>query len=428
MVRNRVISFPRQIIVCLTLSLIIFLFALSCQKDEGIKQKDPNALTKAQAKEYFEQNARTLKFLTTGQTPAGTKNLDYSLTENMIIEWEQAIEGENADSYLVEVPIRMDSPVTAILYDGLGHINKNIRQVFVITSLLIEKQKNNGCVHYLVVTTVGTFSKSVDNSIYGYLCDKNSFWGYQFFSNEEGNITSSLFIDKGSFVSRQLVTEAHTPKVDGLGRDLKFKGISFFLSKGALTKGGGNSSTGEDNICPACGNIVVFWGNENGINYYYCPTCCSFVYEFIDPSVNYCAVCGYPTSSCQCCPDCLQYPCGCNQHPGDPFPPYRCSLCGREVCDGLCQTNQPDYGNNPSPFHLVTVNVDPATPYGYVSKTPSGNYNGIGVEVTIEATAYTGYHFVGWKRSGCSDFFSTSNPLSFISLFDQIIYAVFAID
>lgn len=69
MVRNRAPSFPRQKIVCLSFSLIIALFALSCQKDGGIKQKDPNALTKSEAKAYFEQTATTLKFLTTNILP-----------------------------------------------------------------------------------------------------------------------------------------------------------------------------------------------------------------------------------------------------------------------------------------------------------------------------------------------------------------------
>lgn len=166
MVSNRVISFPRQIAVCLSLCLIAILFVLSCQKDEGLKQKDPNALTKSQAKEYFEQTASTLKFLTTGTTPAGTKNADYSLTENMIIDWNESLEGETADSYIVEIPIRMASPVTALLYDGIGHYNKNIRQVQMNTSLLIEKHKADGCLHHSVVTTVGSFSATSNNNIY----------------------------------------------------------------------------------------------------------------------------------------------------------------------------------------------------------------------------------------------------------------------
>ena len=64
MTSKRVTSFFGQITVCLTLILFSFLF------------KDPSALTKAQAKEYFEQTASTLKFLTTGITPADTKNAD----------------------------------------------------------------------------------------------------------------------------------------------------------------------------------------------------------------------------------------------------------------------------------------------------------------------------------------------------------------
>ena len=70
MISKRVPPFIRQITVCLTLILISFLFVLSCQKDESLKQKDPNALTKSQAKEYFEHNAKTIKFFTSTSGPA----------------------------------------------------------------------------------------------------------------------------------------------------------------------------------------------------------------------------------------------------------------------------------------------------------------------------------------------------------------------
>ncbi|MBP5423124.1 MAG: hypothetical protein J6Y78_11845, partial [Paludibacteraceae bacterium] len=232
MISKRVTSFFRRITVCLTLILIPFLFVLSCQKDEGLKQKDLNALTKAQAKEYFEQTASTLKFLTAGTIPAGTKNADYSLTENMIIDWDEALEGETVDSYVVEIPISMVCPVTALMYDGIGHFNKNIRQVQMNASLLIEKHKADGSLHYSVVTTVGSYSATV-NSKYGFLCDKSSFYGYQIFNEENGNFVSANHYHDGLYEQRKLFSADSIRRIYGTGKDLLCRGITFIFSQNA---------------------------------------------------------------------------------------------------------------------------------------------------------------------------------------------------
>ncbi len=444
MISKRVTYFVRRIIVCLTICTMIVLFALSCQKDEGIKQNDPKALTTAQAKEYFEQTASTLKFLTTGITPAETKNADYSLTENMIIDWDKALEGETTDCYVVEVPIRMSSPITARLYDGVGHLNKNIRQVPAVISLLIERHKVDGCLHHSIVTTVGVFSKSVENSNYGFLCDKSSFSGYQFFSSEEGLLVAANRFNKGSSESRNLLAEANFQKVDSLGNDMHFHGISFATSLGVKTKGGGGASSGEDNRCPNCGTTMQLV-YSNYIICYWCPNCEEYFNSFIDPE-NVCLNCGYPMDNCQCCPNCNLYPCHCcplcNSYPCicDPFGPgpdpntgsdpdepekpepgiTPCEYCGIIGCDGTCQIIAP----NSSGFYFITASADPNSPYGTVIKTPSGNYVGASVSVQLTAYPYTGYTFIGWKSNDA--IISTQNPYSFVASSNLIIYAVFA--
>ncbi len=424
MVSNRVISFPRQIIVCLSLSLVIFLFALSCQKDEGIKHKDPNALTTAQAKDYFEQTAQTLKFLTTGITPAGTKNADYSLTENMVIEWDYALEGENAESFFVEVPIRMTSPVTAMLYDGLGHINKNICQVPLNTSLLIEKHKYNGCMHHSVVTTVGTYSKSVDNSKYGYLSDKSSFTGYQIFCTEEGSFLNSKRYDKGQSESRYLYTETQLPKIDSLGNDLKYRGISFIFFKGALTKGEGNISSGEDHDCPICGRTTVYWGIIEGGAAYYCANCSIIISVFIDTSEDRCEKCQLPKSQCICkCPVCGEDPCVCNGGEGDD---QLCPHCREYGCDGSCQNGNGNGNNGAGSGYNISAIVDVSTPYGTISIEPEKAWYVSNDTITLSASPFTGYHFAGWKLDG--SIVSTQNPYSFTVHVNQTYYAVFEID
>ena len=419
MVRNRVIFFPRQIIVCLSLSLIIALFSLSCQKDDGIKPKDPSALTTAQAKEYFEQTAQTLKFLTTGITPAGTKNADYSLTENMVIEWNRAIEGEDSDSYLVEVPIRMSSPVTARLFDGVGHLNKNIRQVPVIISLLIERHKDDGCLHHSIVTTVGTFSKSVENPNYGFLCDKSSFSGYQFFSSEEGVLIATNRFNQGMAESRNLLTEGQFLKVDSLGKDIHFHGISFATSHGVKTKGGGGASSGEDNKCPNC-NTTMQLVYSNYIICYWCPGCKEYFNSFIDPE-DICFSCGNLLINCLCCPDCHQYPCQCL------IPSSGCSQCGSFNCNGSsCQTGQHGGEGEPDYTYRITTVVMPSSQFGYINKTPSGEYIEGGIGVHMSAIAYPGYHFVEWKKDNV--FYSSNSSISFIANGDHCYSALFAED
>lgn len=421
MISKRVTSFFRRITVCQTISLFSFLFILSCQKDEGLKQKDPNALTKSQAKEYFEQTASTLKFLKSCITPTGTKNTDYYLTGNMVIEWDQALAGETEDSYFVEVPISMVSPVTALLYDGLGHLNKNIRQVQVNTSLLIYKHKTDGCIHHSSVTTVGTYSRVPQNFKYSYLSDKDSFSGYQFFCNENGEVLNSNYYVAGNYEKRTVYAESMITKVDSLGKDLVFRGITFITNKLALTKGGGGGSSGEDNVCPNGHNTIQMIYSGMGFISYYCTTCQESFNTFLDP-LETCFVCYYPKDNCRCCSTCQSYPCTC-----PPEGVNGCSLCGKANCDGSsCQLGNLGGGNIPENLCQIIISVDPNTPYGNVSQYPYGEFIESGVNVSIVAAPFYGYHFVGWKVNG--NIISTSSQYSFIAGCYQVIYAVFAAD
>lgn len=448
MISKRVTSLFRRITVCLTVSLLSLLFVLSCQKDEGLKQKDSNALTKAQAKEYFENNACTLKFLTAGSTLAGTKNADYSLTENMIIEWDQALEGEIEDSYVVEIPIRMVSPITVLLYDGVGHLNKNIRQVQMTISLLIERHKDDACLNHYLVTTIGSYLGNLGDIRYGYLANKTSFSGYQIFSTADGMLLKANNYQAGISRERFLFTEKQISKIDSLGRDLKFKGISFVFSKGALTKGGGGLTSGEDKACTNPDCYDTMWVMEVNSFYiiYWCPTCGTQTIVYIDP-LDTCPVCLCPQQlcicctvchyyPCICCDECHSYPCICNPNPEpDPEPdpntnpeePEKpepddttCDLCGRQGCDGSCQLIAP----NSNWFYLINVAVDSSTPYGTVSKYPRGNYIGAGITVQLTAYPYSGYYFMGWKING--SIVSTQNPYPFYAASNLNIYAVFS--
>ncbi len=436
MISKRVTSFIRRITVCLTFFTMIVLFALSCQKDGGIKQKDPNALTKSEAKAYFEQTATTLKFLTATSGPAETKNQDYSLTENMVIEWEQALEGETADSYVVEIPIRMVSPVSALLYDGIGHLNKNIRQVQMNVSLVIEKHKDDGCFHHYVSTTVGSYSKSVANTKYGFLCDKTSFSGYQIFSTEDGKYLSSNYYCNGKSESRLLYSSASVRKINDMGEDLLYRGITFIVSKGALTKGGGGTSSGESTNCPSCGAALDMSQLNN--DYYICPSCGARLDILIDPFAAHCGVCGFLLSECKCCETCHEYPCIC-EHDST-----ACPYCHQMYCDGSCQygngnNDGNDNGNNgnngdPSGIQsgyyqvLVQVHFDAylEQPHGTVSIAPDTTSFAAGSTVTISATPYFGYQFVGWRLNGVM--ITSDNPYSFTVSDHQTYYAVFAIE
>lgn len=438
MVRNRAPSFPRQIIVCLSFSLIIALFALSCQKDGGIKQNDPNALTKSEAKAYFEQTAATLKFLTAPCGPAETKNQDYSLTENMVIEWDQALEGETADSYVVEVPIRMVSPVSALLYDGIGHLNKNIRQVQMNVSLVIEKHKDDGCIHHYVSTTVGSYSKSVANTKYGFLCDKSSFYGYQIFNEENGNFVSANHYHDGLYEQRKLFSADSIRRIYGTGKDLLCRGITFIFSQNAITKGGGGATSGESTNCPSCGTAIDVTRVKDGI---YICICGERFIVLIDPESNIwnyetCTQCGFPLPICICiCQQCGYYKSECICNTGATYCPH----CHNPSCDGSCQSgNGGSSGNNgngnngesgglPSGYYqvLVQVHFDAylEQPHGAVSITPDATSFEAGSTVTISATPFSGYQFVGWRLNGVM--ITSDNPYSFTVSEHQTYYAVF---
>ncbi|MBP5517540.1 MAG: hypothetical protein J6X91_02600 [Bacteroidales bacterium] len=384
MVRNRVISFPRQIIVCLSLSLIIALFSLSCQKDDGIKPKDPSALTTAQAKDYFEQTAQTLKFITAGITPTGTKNADNSFTSNMVLEWTQALEGDNAESYFVEIPVRMASPVFALLYDGIGHLNKNIRQVQMSTSLLIEKHKEDGCIHHSIVTTIGSYSTVSNESKYCFLSDKQYFSGYQIFSTEDGLTTSSFLYKNGISHLVELIQTNQITKVDSTGSDFLYSGIRLMTNYKPSTKGGGGGpSSGEDFICPYCQHPLV---TENGI--YMCISCNVYFYDLIGVV---CPDCNEIIPNCLCvCPKC-GFP---NRYGNHCLCGDYCPYCGANGCDGNCEGGEGGNNNMTSTYTLTTtVNNNQR---GYVTRSIVRPYYFQNEGITLTAHPYTGYTFSGW--------------------------------
>ena len=416
MISKRITSLYRRITVCLTLILFSLFFVLSCQKDEGLKQKDLNALTKAQAKEYFEQTASTLKFLTAGTIPAGTKNADYSLTENMIINWDQALEGETADSYVVEVPISMVSPITALMYDGVGHFNKNIHQAQMNASLLIEKHKADGCMHHLLVTTVGSYSKAVANTKYGFLCDKASFSGYQIFSSEEGIMESSKLYSKGLVFDADLLPTDQMIKVDSLGTDRIYSGLRFGSSSRPSTKGGGGLDSGEDFTCPYCGGTL---SNEGG--YYVCNNCIIYFYDMFDVRCPYCLeLVQYCTCVCPKCgfPNRYFNTCMCNPPSGD-----QCPYCGTYGCNGQCGGGADSTENMNTTYSLLITTNNQG---GYVSKSIERSYYFYNEYILLTAHPNSGYTFNGWYEDNI--LISSNLQYSFSITCDRVLVAFFEED
>ena len=402
MTSKRVTSFFGQITVCLTLILFSFLFTLSCQKDEGLKQKDPNALTKSQAKEYFENNAETLQFLKFLPCSPSTKSPDSLssssiLISNMVIDWDNTFIGETSDQYYAEVPIKMISPLSAIIYDGIGHFNKNIHTVGVNVSMLITQNKETGSFEHREIIGVGTYSESNSYSNYPYSCDKSGFTGYLIFCNEKGEYLSSNVFSQGRSRSSELFS-GNFAKVDSTGKDIRFRGISFLINRGALTKGGGGASSGEDNNCPICGayNTISY---ING--FYYCSSCMSsFVsgVDFICPDCSYpftncqciCWICGFVKSQCKCLPD------------EEDICPY----CYTPGCTGQCQNGNGGWNNGNN--YAISVSCDSLR--GYVSINPTGSSYQHNTNVTLTAHPYSGYVFAGWYESG--SLISTNNPFT----------------
>ena len=386
--------------------------APSCQKDSNGKGDDPNRLTSKEAKEYFEQNSTCLRFLSVGgDKPSGTKS---ALTENMIIDWDSAIESETTDAYFVEVPINMVSPISANLNDGIGHMHKNIRPVLVNMSLLIERHKSDNCTHSSVVTTIGSYSNNTIPARYCYSSNKTSFSGYQIFSTENGTYTTSRIFKNGRFVETTLTNGNQVQKIDSTGKDLLYSGIRLMLSRALLTKGGGGGESGEEQECPNCGSVLI---TQNG--FLHCSNC---NIDFDEWLVGFCIDCLRPISDCNCsCPVC-GYPnrygnqCMCQNPSG-----YLCPYCGVYGCNGQCGGGADSTNVGRPESCLITVNVN--INGGYIEKSPDKPLYLLEDALTLTAYPYTGYSFFGWYENGL--LISQNSTLSFVVSQDRTLLAIF---
>lgn len=403
----------KKIFTILLLS-VCFVSVPSCQKDSNGKGDDPNRLSAKEAKEFFEQHSTCLRFLSVGgDKPSGTKS---ALTENMIIDWDSAIESETTDAYFVEVPINMVSPISAHLYDGIGHMHKNIRPVLVNMSLLIERHKSDNCTHSSVVTTIGSYSNNTIPARYCYSSNKTSFSGYQIFSTENGTYTTSRIFKNGRFVETTLTNGNQVQKIDSTGKDLFYSGISISLSKSLFTKGGDSGgTTGEDMVCPGCFNTLVNQGN----GLFYCPNCQIYV---VDINNTICPDCLCFVYECQCiCPKC-GFPnkygkkCMCESPSGDP-----CPICGVHGCNGQCGGGADSTNVGRPESCLITVNVN--INGGYIEKSPDKPLYLLEDALTLTAHPYTGYSFFGWYENGL--LISQNSTLSFVVSQDRTLLAVF---
>lgn len=401
----------KKIFTILLLS-VCFVSVPSCQKDSNGKGDDPKRLSAKEAKEFFEQHSTCLRFLSVGgDKPSGTKS---ALTENMIIDWDSAIECETSDAYFVEVPINMASPISAIMYDGLGKRNTKIKNVTVKSSLLIERQKKEGLMSISLVTMVGLFANNQDTR-WCVSCNKDHFNGYQIFSKTNGDILCSYYYHDGIKEQRTLYREQQITRIDAFGRDLPLRGITFIVSNYVLTRGGGGGASGESTQCPSCGATINVNNIQNG--YYQCPPPCgAYFLVLIDPNL-YCEGCGFPFSECRCCNICHYYPCSCNPPGGNDC----CPICGVPGCNGQCGGGADSTVVRPGRC-LITVNVNNSS-RGYVTMNPESYLYDIGENLTLTAYAYSGFSFAGWYENGL--LISHNSTLGFMVSQDRTFLAVF---
>ena len=391
-------------IFTILLLFVCFVSVPSCQKDSNGKGDDPNRLSAKEAKEYFEQNSTCLRFLSVGgDKPSGTKS---ALTENMIIDWDSAIESETTDAYFVEVPINMASPITAVTYKGIGNLKKDIKSVLLRTSLLIEKCKVDNCINSNFIVLLGTFSVNNKQERYPFLCEKSKFIGYMMKGTTDGNLQSCYFLNQGKASSVSLISDKLFMTRDSLGHDKVFTGISLISSKKFLTKGGGGSNSGEQNVCPICGAVnYINWINGDLAE---CTVCQSIFWGAIDFNGDYCSICGNPVYSCMCCSDCHTYPCICG-------PATLCPYCERAGCGGECQNNN----NQNIQFFVRLI----PTPNGTISITPNCMYHDMDSFVTVQAFPDEGYSFDYWLLNG--QIASVDNPYVFVVSDATYVKAIF---
>ncbi len=390
------------------LFLFVFFF-LSCQKnDKSFEQEKASKV--AEAKSYFESNAKTLKFFAFEGDDDHNTVLTKKVNEkrsNLVIDWDCARVVKTASVDIIEVPIKISSLLYGIIYDGFGNSQLNRKQIQVKTSLIIEVNDDGNNSHYLL--TLCGVGKNSSQSEYSYAVDKSDFTGYEIFSDEAGKIFKVYGYENGvQRVSK--LSHIHGSMIDSTGKDIHHKGLALRGTLGLQTKMGYIPENGEYQIfinCAECGTRNLSFNSH-------CSSCGAYLETYYGE--ERCPLCLQSLDNCFCCPNCDWFPCVCEQDLG----PDNCQYCGLLGCTGQClgTANPPDPGTTNN-IGSVSLSI-----YPIGTGSASASYSWYSCSYMLSATANAGYTFAYWGNLN-NEVVSTSNPYHLSTTAHVHLVAVF---
>lgn len=178
---------------------MILALIYSCSDDFETKEQSPQGLEISEAQSYFEKNATDLAPLTFSNPLSRSANLDMS---ELVPEWSKAIESENEDYLIAEVPLRSLSNVICI--ENIAKDNEFLDKEEIMCCqrrLVIARQKDKDETDMFVATLVP------DGKLVGE--ENASFTGRVFYSELNGNFRKAVKYKDGQVQDTLLITKGY---------------------------------------------------------------------------------------------------------------------------------------------------------------------------------------------------------------------------
>ena len=177
---------------------IILALIYSCSDDFETKEQSPQGLEISEAQSYFEKNATDLAPLTFSNPLSRSANLEMP---ELVPEWDKAIQSENEDYFITEIPLHSQSGVicTEQIIKDAEFLCEN--KILCQRRLVIARQKDGDATDMFVATLVPD-SKKVESV-------EESFAGRVFYSELNGDFRKAVGYKNGELQESLLIGKAY---------------------------------------------------------------------------------------------------------------------------------------------------------------------------------------------------------------------------
>lgn len=179
---------------------IILALIYSCSDDFETKEQSPQGLEISEAQSYFEKNATDLAPLTFS-SPSLSRSANLTLPE-LVPEWDKAIQSENEDYFITEIPLRAQSDAICIerITKDAEFLCEN--KILCQRRLVIARQKDGDTTDMFIATLVPDKEEAGNG--------EELFTGRVFYSELNGNFRKAVGYKNGELQKPLLIGKALT--------------------------------------------------------------------------------------------------------------------------------------------------------------------------------------------------------------------------